>query len=516
MPDEHAIPTDEKIENQFFWFRDPILPERTLQEIEKNRGRWQTRWIEDVIHALQDDPRWGAEKIAELPWYTVENGFERWRDEEEQECHEMFLEGRPILDLRGCPFPENVNLKGVTVPLSHFEGARLVGANLSGAILDMASLSGARLAAANLSDARLNAADLSGVVLSRANLSRASLEWATLSEAELYKANLSEADLGESNLSRARFGRANLSGTRLEKANLLQAWFANADLSGAVLTEANLMGVTFIGCSLAKAGLHGARFLDCFLFGIDLRSPEGYAACNTDTFFGRIIGGRGRRTIWLFDKRVLKKQERELKDAMNVCSEIRLCLRDNGLFHKAAIYYEQEEYWRTRAEWEDICRKESEQNEEIGDKEIDEEEIGKWTRCFETGNRLRSFILLCRYILGEKFMGYGEHPGYIIGWSFALILSCAVIFFLSGFQYETAPRVFEPMSSSSFVFLSGEAWMYLLKCLRFSIENFVTLGFSKMQPAEGLSHWAASLEGIVGVLFVALATVTWARKAIRD
>ncbi len=37
-----------------------------------------------------------------------------------------------------------------------------------------------------------------------------------------------------------------------------------------------------------------------------------------------------------------------------------------------------------------------------------------------------------------------------------------------------------------------------------------------MQPAEGISHWVASLEGVVGVLFVALATVTWARKAIRD
>jgi hypothetical protein len=71
------------------------------------------------------------------------------------------------------------------------------------------------------------------------------------------------------------------------------------------------------------------------------------------------------------------------------------------------------------------------------------------------------------------------------------------------------------MKSSSFVFFSSEAWVYLLKCLRFSIENFTTLGFSMMRPAE-CNHWVASLEGIVGVLFVALATVTWARKAIRD
>jgi hypothetical protein len=31
-----------------------------------------------------------------------------------------------------------------------------------------------------------------------------------------------------------------------------------------------------------------------------------------------------------------------------------------------------------------------------------------------------------------------------------------------------------------------------------------------------VNHWLASLEGVVGVLFVALATVTHARKAIRD
>ena len=420
----------------------------TDQEIEKWLARWRPEWVEDVVHILQEDPEGGSKKIVELPWYTQENGFESWALEEERRL--FLLEGRPILDLRGWHFSDEwprkeVLLKGIVLPLAHLEGALLREVDLSGACLQQTNFAKATLVRVNLSQANLMLSNLSGVWLGHANLS----------ETMLWGANLFRASLGSADLS-----RANLS-----------------------------------GASLIRANLGGARIDGCILRSINLRSFRGYANCSSTTFFGRTRGKRKKETTWLFDKCVLKEQELEPKDAMSICSEIRLCFRDNGLFHKAAMYYEQEEYWRTRATWE---------------------EIGTWKGCLKKGNRWKSFLLLCRYILGERFMGYGEHPGYIIGWSSALVFLCAIIFFLFGFQYETAPRVFEPMTSSSFVFFSSEAWVYLLKCLRFSIENFVTLGFSKMQPAEGLSHWVASLEGIVGVLFVALATVTWARKAIRD
>jgi uncharacterized protein YjbI with pentapeptide repeats len=435
MPDEHGIPTDE--------------------EIKKWHARWRPEWVEDVVHILQEDPEWGAKKIVELSWYTEENGFERWLEKEKQDYVRRWLRGRTILDLRGCPFQENVNLQGICLNFSHFEGAFLRDANISDASLHEADFSGADLWKAIFSGTQLINARLMGAILVHTNFSGAALMGARFLKAHLWMADLSGANLLRTDFSEAYLGYA----------------------------------------SFIKANICGAGFLDCYLHGIVLRSADGYAKCDDETVFGRSQGESRRWTIQLFDWRLLRKQELLPQEAVRICSEIRLCFRDNGLFHKAAMYYQQEEYWRTRATWE---------------------EIGTWKGCLKKGNRWKSFLLLCRYILGERFMGYGEHPGYIIGWSLGLIVLCAIIFFLFGFQYETLPRVFEPMSSSSFVFFSAEAWIYLLKCLRFSIENFVTLGFSKMQPAEGISHWVASLEGVVGVLFVALATVTWARKAIRD
>ena len=385
MPDEHGIPTDE--------------------EIEKWRNRWRGEnayRVEDVVRVLQENPKWGAKKIVELDWYNEENGFERWLTEEKENEH--LLEGREILDFRGCHFPDNVDIRGADLRFSHFEGARFIKVNLSRAWLK------------------------------GANFSRASLRWTRLSEAVLHRANFQGADL---------------------------RW-----------------------AQFLRAGIEEAQFIDCKLRGIDLYSPVGFAACHPNTFFGRTKGKRKKKTPWLFTRRILKKQELLLEHAIDICSEIRLCFRANGLFHKAAIYYEQEEYWRTRAKLRGSLK----------DKVL---------------GALRLFFF-------EWMIGYGERPQRIIAWSFGVLIICALIFCGCGFQYETSPGVFESMKYSAFAPFSGEAWMNYFRCLRFSIENFTTLGFSKMQPAEGISHWVASLEGVVGVLFVALATVTWARKAIRD
>jgi len=414
MPDEHGIPTDEEI------------------------ARWHARWIgenayrvDDVVRILQEDPERGSKKIVELPWYTEQNGFKRWV-KEERLFEESILEGRPILDFRGCVFPPKIELKALVFCFSHFEDAYLSRANLSGAQLFMA----------NLSVADLSQASLVGANLASANLSKARLLWA--------------------DLTRAGFRFSNLS---------------SADLYGADLSEAD-----FSGANLVKAQLSGAYFLNCRLEGIDLRSPDGFAECDSRTFFGRTTANK--TTAWLFDKRVMEEQELGPYHAMNTCSEIRLCFRDNGLFHKAAIYYEQEEYWRTRVKLR--------------------------------GSLKDKILGALRLFFFEWMIGYGERPQRIIGWSVVAVVLCALIFLGCGYECEVSPRIFGTVKCSVFAPFSSEAWGNFFRCLRFSIENFTTLGFSKMQPAEGVSHWVASLEGVVGVLFVALATVTWARKAIRD
>ncbi|MBU1936533.1 pentapeptide repeat-containing protein, partial [bacterium] len=350
----------------------------TDEEIAKWRARWTDERVADVVRILQEDPEWGAKKIIELSWYTEENGFERWPKEEIE--HKLDLNNRPILDLRDCPFPSSVRLERIYLPWARLERAWLWGANLSGG--------------------ELFAVNLSETCLEEANLSKAWLGWANLSEALLGGANLSGAGFLVARLSKADLGWANLSKVWLEKAKLV------------------------------KARLDGARILDCRLQGVDLRSSEGYAECDPDTFFGRTKGKSQEETRWLFNRKVLKQQDLENKDAMKICSEIRLCFRDNGLFHNAAIYYEQEEYWRTRVKWV---------------------ELGKWKGFFNPKNFGRSFLQACRYFLGEKLMGYGEHPGYIIAWSIGSIIFCAIIFFLFGFQFEMSQGIFEPMSFSTFV-----------------------------------------------------------------
>jgi uncharacterized protein YjbI with pentapeptide repeats len=437
--------------------------------------RWRARWTPErtaeVLRILAEDPQWGAKKIAGCVWYAPEEGFGSWQDEDA--ARHMTLFGWPVLDLRGFVFCD--------VPL---HGARLMGTHAEGAVF-----------LGRISDADFSQAHLAGV---------------NARKAELVRLTLCSADVSG----------ADMAGTMVRGSDLSHCNLRGVDLERATFRDSRLNGATLLGANLKHTG-----FFSCQLLGCTLRSPQSYAQMDTGTFFGRawryslgrkVLGTallpfyrrgphllkpaalhrfsrRREKTRQVFDQRSLGGLvARERRD---VCGEIKLCLRDNGIVHKAAIYYEQEEYWRTRARWDKIHR---------------------WKGCLKSGNRIRFGLLCCRLVLAERLMGYGERPGRIVRWSFGVIALCALLFFYLGYEIETPMGLWVPFGLHDHQFSEAGGGVDLARCLLFSIERFTTVGSSILRAAPGFSHAIASFEALVGVLFVALATVTWARKAIRD
>jgi uncharacterized protein YjbI with pentapeptide repeats len=471
VPDKDGIPTDEEVE---LW-----------------RSRWDEEWIGEVISIFCKDPQNATRQIARCKWYDV-NGFKRWPYNDE--IYASKLQHGITLDLRGCRIPYGTDLSSAVLTCCRLEGAILNGANLEKATFHHSQLHKVEFWDTNLKNAAFGGAHGFHADFTQADLTGANFEFADFSHARfpesfskandfMYAVNLSGIyfpglDLRGKQLEYASFSGAELPSAKFSKANLKGADFSRARLDCADFSDSNLTGA-----NLACASIGGSNFSKTVMFDLILRSSEGFAQCSTATKFdspNTFLPSGSLETAKSFPE--------QLPRVLSLCSEIRLCFRDNGLIHEAAPYYEKEEYWRTRMEWASI---------------------GKWPGCFKSGNRWNSFLLMCRYLLAEKLLGYGERPGRLIGASLILILACAAVFMFAGYEYDKRIIQADPFCVNTW---SGSIGY----CLRFSVECFTTLGFAKMQPAEGLSHWVASLEGLVGVLFVAMATVTWARKAIRD
>ncbi len=233
------------------------MPDTTATPIGQQIAQWRARWtperIEDVVKILQEDPQWGGLRIIELPWYTVINGFERWPDEEKGYKGE--LEGSPILDLRGCPFPKQTDLRGAFLVCSRFEGATLVAANLCRALLAHAEMCGIELMSANFSEANLFGTHFQDALLFGAN-----------------------------------FTGANLFASNLNGAKLWSAVFSGANLTGA---------------QMSCAWLHHVRFINCQLSSLHLKSEKGSAVFDEQTDFIRTKPD-GSYSSWLMDYPIAK------------------------------------------------------------------------------------------------------------------------------------------------------------------------------------------------------------------
>jgi len=273
----------------------------------------------------------------------------------------------------------------------------------------------------------------------------------------------------------------NLDDSRLDSSDFTSTQFFDCRFSGAILYFSDLKWV---------------KFIDCDLTHIRLRTANSAAKVHTSTFFGRIRDSQldciQNIVIRNLTRKIFKKPAQDQLSAetyVETCSQIRLCFRDNGLFHEAAPYRDQEEYWRTRYKLYGT----------------DKERIE---------GRFRLFFF-------EIMTGYGRRSERIVFLSIGIIVLCAIAFFVFGFQVASSKDIFQYMNFSSFIFLSGEALTYFLECILLSVETFfiekvTKLDLTSIQPAKGVGHFVAVVESIVGMLLIARFAGTWARKAIRD
>lgn len=108
----------------------------------------------------------------------------------------------------------------------------------------------------------------------------------------------------------------------------------------------------------------------------------------------------------------------------------------------------------------------------------------------------------------DLFCGYGEDPWRIILLSILLIIICAVLYAVTGLNYNgdlVAFSMQQTMQTNVDVFFS---------CLYYSVVTFTTLGYGDFTPI-GLSRALAAFEAFTGSFTIALFVVVFVKKMTR-
>lgn len=112
----------------------------------------------------------------------------------------------------------------------------------------------------------------------------------------------------------------------------------------------------------------------------------------------------------------------------------------------------------------------------------------------------------------SKFMdlicGYGELPGRVIGFSMAIILLCAVLYFAFGVSGNDGAIVFDAAAGFSKNLLA------FLVCLYYSVVTFTTLGYGEIVPL-GPMRAVAAAEAFTGAFTIGLFLVVFVKKLSR-
>ena len=449
------------------------------EEIAAWRVRWTTERVNEVVRLLSEDPVRGVAQIARLPWYLPHEGFASWP--ERDALLRQYLQSHPPHAVSQREEWVALDLRGITLRNLRAENWLLPFADLSGADFEHVEFRGCTMVHCNLEASSADHASFLECDLTTAKLDHAVWRYAHLHGCKAIHAMAVNAALLFSDVCRTDLG-----GMRFEGADLSDTTFFHSNLGGTVFFEANLQRAEFVCCNL---------------LGVQMRNAGRTVRVFPSTFFGTLpengVDCAAGKSFPHYDRQVFGRQRAvvDLESRVESCSQIKLAFEDNGYKSEAAPYYEQESYWDTRLRWEGI---------------------GKWRGMWKRGNRYATFRLFIRYVFAEKMIGYGEHPGYILSWALAVMGLFAVIYFVSGFTVEVTPNVRLPYRAADLPLLSSGWWQALGRCLRLSIENFGSINYNITRPQDGLSHTCAALESKIGILFFALLTATWARKAIRD
>lgn len=108
----------------------------------------------------------------------------------------------------------------------------------------------------------------------------------------------------------------------------------------------------------------------------------------------------------------------------------------------------------------------------------------------------------------DIFCGYGEAPLRIVGISLAMILFCALLYSITGLNYQGEVLTFANQDSIT------DKVHLLFSCLYYSVVTFTTLGYGDFTPV-GISRAIAAIEAFTGSFTIALFVVVFVKKMTR-
>jgi len=242
----------------------------------------------------------------------------------------------------------------------------------------------------------------------------------------------------------------------------------NVDFYRADLTDAHFFGLDLQGSSLMKsklidANLHCAQVEDCNFLGADLTRTK-LENVNWGRYFKQEKEAYGNL------KEKNRKQATVLfQEAEEVCRNIRKECEKQGLFEKAGMFFRKEMRLR------------------------------RYQMPLMSTKRVISKIV-------DVFCGYGEEPIRVVTFSIALILSCALIYFI--LDTTSLSPLYGDVKGVNFYFLE------FLNAIYFSVVTFTTLGYGDISPV-GVARFVAAAEAFMGSFMMALFVVVFVKKMTR-
>lgn len=239
--------------------------------------------------------------------------------------------------------------------------------------------------------------------------------------------------------------------------------FYRADLSEAHFFALDLRGSSLMKAKLNSANLHCARLDGCNLLGADLTN----ARLDTIEWGERL---KQERCAYQAVHEGRKEEARILfQEAEEVVRNIRKQCERQGLFETAGHFFTKEMTYRRY-----------------------QMPITSFKRGFSKAV--------------DIFCGYGESPIRVVIFSIALILCCALAYFLLG---TTASSPIYPGTSGI-----TAAFLELLNAVYFSVVTFTTLGYGDITP-QGVARFIAACEAFLGSFTMALFVVVFVKKMTR-